>query len=299
MNDERCVLFVHRQHIVHRSPLIVHHFLFLTFAIKTNNMTTEPTKTAEQGLFDLTGKVAIITGASKGIGEDMARVFARFGAKVIVSSRKQEACDALASDIKAAGGEATGVAAHVGDMDQLKTLVARTIEIYGGIDILVNNAASNPVFGPSLEADGVAFDKIMQANVKAPFELSKLCYPSMKARGGGSIIMISSIAGHTPDPGLGLYSVSKASLNMLTKVLAKEWGTDGIRVNAICPGLIKTKFSQALWQDEKILNHFTRNIPIARMGTTDEISPLALLLASSASSYTTGSLFYADGGTVI
>jgi NAD(P)-dependent dehydrogenase (short-subunit alcohol dehydrogenase family) len=255
--------------------------------------------TAEKAMFDLTGKVAVITGASKGIGEDMARVFARFGAKVIVSSRKQDACDALASDIKAQGGEATGIAAHVGDMDQLQQLVDRSIATYGGIDILVNNAASNPVFGPSLDCDGAAFDKIMQANVKAPFELSKLCYPSMKARGGGSIIMISSIAGHTPDPGLGMYSVSKASLNMLTKVLAKEWGPDGIRVNAICPGLIKTKFSQALWQDEKILNHFTKRIPIARMGTTDEISPLALFLASDASSYSTGSLFYADGGTVI
>ncbi|WP_375445022.1 glucose 1-dehydrogenase [uncultured Fibrella sp.] len=254
---------------------------------------------AEKAVFDLTDKVAIITGASKGIGEDIARLYARFGAKVIVSSRKQEACDALAADIKAAGGEATGIAAHVGDMDQLAQLVEKTVAVYGGIDILVNNAASNPVFGPSLEADGGAFDKIMQANVKAPFELSKLCYPSMKARGSGSVIMVSSIAGHTPDPGLGLYSVSKAALNMLTKVLAKEWGPDGIRVNAICPGLIKTKFSQALWQDDKTLAHFTRRLPIARMGTTDEISPLALFLASSASSYSTGSLFYADGGTVI
>ncbi|WP_018621371.1 SDR family NAD(P)-dependent oxidoreductase [Spirosoma luteum] len=254
---------------------------------------------AEKAMFDLTGKVAVITGASKGIGEDMARVFARFGAKVIVSSRKQDACDALASDISAQGGEATGIAAHVGDMDQLRQLVDKSIATYGGIDILVNNAATNPVFGPSLDCDGAAFDKIMQANVKAPFELSKLCYPSMKARGGGSILMISSIAGHTPDPGLGMYSVSKASLNMLTKVLAKEWGPDGIRVNAICPGLIKTKFSQALWQDEKTLNYFTKRIPIARMGTTDEISPLALFLASDASSYSTGSLFYADGGTVI
>lgn len=262
-------------------------------------MNSETTQAAEKALFDLSGKVAIITGASKGIGEDIARVFARFGARVIVSSRKQEACDALAADIIAQGGEATGVAAHVGDMDQLKNLVDQAIATYGGIDILVNNAASNPVFGPSLDCDGLAFDKIMQANVKAPFELSKLCYPSMKARGGGSIIMMSSIAGHTPDPGLGIYSVSKASLNMLTKVLAKEWGPDGIRVNAICPGLIKTKFSQALWQDEKILNHFTKRLPIARMGTTDEISPMALFLASAASSYTTGSLFYADGGTVI
>lgn len=262
-------------------------------------METPSILNAEKALFSLAGKVALITGASKGIGEDMARVFARFGASVIVSSRKQEACDTLASDIKAAGGEATGIAAHVGDMNQLQQLVDQTIAVYGGIDILVNNAATNPVFGPALYCDGAAFDKIMQANVKAPFELSKLCYPSMKARGGGSIIMISSIAGHTPDPGLGIYSVSKASLNMLTKVLAKEWGSDGIRVNAICPGLIKTKFSQALWQNENILDHFTKRLPIARMGTTDEISPLALFLASDASSYSTGSLFYADGGTVI
>ncbi|RYC70284.1 glucose 1-dehydrogenase [Spirosoma sordidisoli] len=261
-------------------------------------MQTQPHLT-EKAIFDLTGKVAIITGASKGIGEDIARLYARFGAHVIVSSRKQDACDVLAEDIRAQGGEATGVAAHVGDMSQLGQLVEKTISTYGGIDILVNNAASNPVFGPSLDCDGAAFDKIMQANVKAPFELSKLCYPSMKARGGGSIIMMSSIAGHTPDPGLGMYSVSKASLNMLTKVLAKEWGPDGIRVNAICPGLIKTKFSQALWQDEKILDHFTKRLPIARMGTTDEISPLALFLAADASSYSTGSLFYADGGTVI
>jgi NAD(P)-dependent dehydrogenase (short-subunit alcohol dehydrogenase family) len=254
---------------------------------------------SEKALFDLTGKVAVVTGASKGIGEAIARLFARFGASVVVSSRKQNACDALASEIKTQGGEATGIAAHVGDTDQLRLLVDHTISIYGGIDILVNNAASNPVFGPSLACDSAAFDKIMGANVKAPFELSKLCYPSLKARGGGSIIMMSSIAGEMPDPGLGMYSVSKASLNMLTKVLAKEWGPDGIRVNAICPGLIKTKFSQALWQDETIQNRFTKNLPIARMGTTDEISPLALFLASNASSYCTGSLFYADGGTVI
>ena len=258
-------------------------------------METQP----EKAFFDLTDKVAVITGASKGIGEDMARIFARFGAKVVVSSRKQEACDALANDIRNQGSNAIGIAAHVGQQDQLQQLVDKTIDTYGGIDILVNNAASNPVFGPALECDGIAFDKIMQANVKAPFELSKLCYPSMKARGGGSIIMISSIAGSTPDPGLGIYSVSKASLNMLTKVRAKEWGEDGIRVNAICPGLIKTKFSQALWQDEKILARFTKHIPISRMGTTDEISPLALFLASSASSYCTGSLFHADGGMII
>lgn len=262
-------------------------------------METQSAQLAEKQLFSLEGKVALITGASKGIGEDIARIYARFGAKVVLSSRRQNSLDEVAAEIKAQGGEATGVAAHAGDVDQLRTLVDRTLDTYGGIDILVNNAATNPVFGPAADCDSAAFDKIMQVNVKAPFELSKMVYPHMKARGGGSIIMMSSIAGHTPDPGLGIYSVSKASMNMLTKVLAKEWGPDGIRVNAICPGLIKTKFSEALWRDEKILAHFTKRLPIARMGTTDEISPLALFLASDASSYCTGSLFYADGGTVI
>lgn len=252
-----------------------------------------------KNVFDLTGKVALITGASKGIGEAIARIFAEYGAKVVISSRKQADLDELANDIKATGGECTGIAAHAGEIAQLKLLVEKTVEIYGGIDILVNNAATNPVYGPSLDCSESAFDKIMQVNVKAPFELAKMIHPIMKARGGGSVINISSIAGHTPDPGLGIYSVSKASLNMLTKVLAKEWGEDGIRVNAICPGLIKTKFSQALWDNEKTLAHFTKRLPIARMGSVEEISPMALYLASSASGYTTGGLFSIDGGTII
>jgi NAD(P)-dependent dehydrogenase (short-subunit alcohol dehydrogenase family) len=252
-----------------------------------------------KNIFDLTGKVALITGASKGIGEAIARIFADYGAKVVISSRKQADLDELANDIKASGGKCTGIAAHAGEIAQLKLLVEKTVELYGGIDILVNNAATNPVYGPSLDCSESAFDKIMQVNVKAPFELAKMVHPIMKARGGGSVINISSIAGHTPDPGLGIYSVSKASLNMLTKVLAKEWGEDGIRVNAICPGLIKTKFSQALWDNEKTLAHFTKRLPIARMGTVEEISPMALYLASSASAYTTGGLFSIDGGTII
>lgn len=250
-------------------------------------------------VFDLSNKVALITGASKGIGEAIARIFAQYGAKVVISSRKQADLDELANDIKAAGGECTGIAAHAGEMAQLKLLVEKTVDTYGGIDILVNNAATNPVYGPSLDCPESAFDKIMQVNVKAPFELSKMVHPIMKARGGGSVINISSIAGHTPDPGLGIYSVSKASLNMLTKVLAKEWGEDGIRVNAICPGLIKTKFSQALWDNDKTLAHFTKRLPIARMGTVEEIAPMALYLASKASAYTTGGLFSIDGGTII
>lgn len=250
--------------------------------------------------FDIKNKVAVITGASKGIGEAIARIFAEYGAKVVISSRKQADLDQLAVEISTeTGAEVVGIAAHAGELEQLKNLIDKTVERFGGVDILVNNAATNPVYGPSLDCPESAFDKIMQVNVKAPFELSKYVHPIMKQRGGGSIINISSIAGHTPDPGLGIYSVSKASLNMLTKVLAKEWGQDGIRVNAICPGLIKTKFSQALWEDEKTLNHFTKRLPIARMGEVEEISPIALYLASDASSYTTGQMFSVDGGTII
>ncbi len=249
--------------------------------------------------FNLTGKVALITGASKGIGEAIARFYAAFGAKVVINSRKQEELDTVASSIREAGGECTGIAANAGDIKACQLLIEKVISVYGGLDILVNNAATNPTYGPLLTSEEWAFDKIMNVNVKAPFALANLAHPHMKNSGGGSVINISSIAGLTPDPGLGLYSVSKAALNMLTKVQAKEWGRDGIRVNTICPGLIKTKFSEALWSNEEILNRFVKKLPIARMGTVEEIAGLALYLASPASGYCTGSVFTADGGTVI
>lgn len=254
---------------------------------------------ADNQLFQLTGKVALITGASKGIGEQIARYLAQFGAKVVISSRRQADLDELAEDIRKTGGEVTAIEARMGDEAQTKHLFDKTVEVYGGIDILVNNAAANPYYGPTVDCPDNAYDKIMDINVKAPFQLSKLVYPVMKLRGGGSIINISSIAGETPDPGLGIYSVSKASINMLTKVLAKEWGADGIRVNAVAPGLIKTKFSQALWQDEKTLAHFTKRLPIARMGTVEEVASLVLYLASDASGYCTGCIYTVDGGTTI
>jgi NAD(P)-dependent dehydrogenase (short-subunit alcohol dehydrogenase family) len=240
-----------------------------------------------------------VTGASKGIGESIARFLADAGAKVVISSRKQADLDILAEEMCQAGADVTAIAAHVGDSEQLKNLVEQTIAAYGGVDILVNNAAANPHYGPTLEFPESAFEKIMQINVKSPMELTKLVQPSMKARGGGSIINISSIAGLTPDPGLGMYSITKAALNMLTKVFAKELGQDGIRVNAICPGLIKTKFSQALWEDKKNLDRFTKRLPIARMGTVEEIAGLALFLSSPASGYCTGGIYTADGGTTI
>jgi dehydrogenase/reductase SDR family member 4 len=255
--------------------------------------------TSANQIFSLSGKVALITGASKGIGEAIARYYAACGAKVVINSRKQEELDVVAGEIRADGGECIGIAANAGDIQGCKMLIEKVIEIYGGIDILVNNAASNPVFGPINDAEEWAFDKIMNVNVKAPFALGKLVHPIMQQRGGGSVINISSVAGITPDQGLGLYSVSKAALNMLTKVTAKEWGKDGIRVNSICPGLIKTKFSEALWSNDKILAHWTKSNPISRMGTVEEIAGLALFLASDASSYCTGMIYTADGGATI
>ena len=238
--------------------------------------------------FNLEGKVAIVTGASKGIGESIARGLAEFGAKVVVSSRKQDAVDAVAESFKKDGLEAVGIACHVGDEAQLKNLVESTVAKYGGVDILINNAATNPTFGPILQADSAVFDRVMNVNVKACMLLANLCYPVMKERGGGSVINISSVGGILASAGLGVYSVSKAALIMLTQCQAKEWGSAKIRSNAICPGLIKTKFSTALWKNEKILKQVERHLPAGRIAEPDEMAGLALFLASDASSYCTG-----------
>jgi NAD(P)-dependent dehydrogenase (short-subunit alcohol dehydrogenase family) len=250
-------------------------------------------------IFDLTNKVAIVTGASKGIGEAVAHLLASQDAKVVVSSRKLPDVDAVAQSINSAGKEAIGIACNVGNSQQCENLVAETIRHFGGVDILINNAATNPVYGPALECTAELFDKLMSINVRGAFELAKLAYPSMKLRGGGSVINISSIAGETPDPGLGMYSVTKSALNMLTKVLAKEWGTDGIRVNAIAPGLIKTKFSTALWNNAETRERLMNQISLGRIGTPEEIAYMVLFLVSGASAYCTGSIFTADGGWTI
>lgn len=249
--------------------------------------------------FNLDGKIAIVSGASKGIGKSIAQGLAEYGAKVIVSSRNQEAVDGVAAEITDAGYQAAGIACHVGREDQIQQLVKKTIEIYGGVDILVNNAATNPVYGPIDQAQGLLFDKIMNTNVRAPFLLSNLCYPIMKERGGGSIINISSVEGLKPGLGLGIYSISKASLIMLTQNQAKEWGKDGIRANSICPGLIKTKFSESLWKNESLMGFIKQQLPLGRIATPDEMTGLALFLSSDASSYCTGGTYTADGGFML
>jgi NAD(P)-dependent dehydrogenase (short-subunit alcohol dehydrogenase family) len=249
--------------------------------------------------FDLHGRVAVVTGASKGIGRAIARLLGRQGAAVVVSSRRQEAVDLTVAAFREDGIEATAIAAHMGDPAQVEGLVQHTIERYGGIDIVVNNAAINPVFGPILQTDDAVFDKIMQVNVKGPMQLARLAHASMKARGGGSVVNISSIEGLTPGHGLGLYSISKASLIAATRVMAREWGPDGIRVNAICPGLVETKFSEALTGNEKILKMVLAKQSLPQVATPEDISGLALFLASDASSFCTGGVFTADGGYTI
>ena len=249
--------------------------------------------------FRLDNKVAIITGASKGIGKAIAHALGQQGAKVVIASRKQEAVDETAAEFRKEGIDATGIAAHMGDMAQVKSLVEKTLEIYGGIDIIVNNAAINPVFGPILQTDLPVFDKIMEVNVKGPLELCKLAYPSMKARGGGSIINISSIEGLTPALGLGLYSISKATLIATTKVLAREWGADKIRANVICPGLVQTKFSEALTGNEKILKMVMAKQALPHLAVPEDIAGLALFLAADASAFCTGAVYTADGGYTI
>lgn len=249
--------------------------------------------------FELNGKVAIITGSSKGIGKSIGRGLAENGAKVVISSRKLEAVDAVAEEFKNAGLEASGIACHIGDAQQRQALIDKTLEKYGRIDILVNNAAINPYYGPLEGSEESVFDKIMAVNVKAPWLLSNLVLPHMKAQGGGSIINISSVEGLRPGFGLGLYSATKSALIMLTKNQAKEWGRYGIRANVICPGLIKTKFSEGLWADENLVNRFTNSLPLKRIATPDEMAGLVMLLASEAGSYMTGGVYVADGGYMV
>ena len=252
-----------------------------------------------QSKFDLKGKVAIVTGSSKGIGKAIALGLAESGAKVVISSRKQEAVDAVVAEFRALGLEATGIQCHIGDPQERESLVAKTIEKYGGIDILVNNAAINPYYGPLEGSEEVVFDKIMDVNVKAPWLLSNMVLPSMKKKGAGSIINISSVEGLRPGFGLGLYSATKAALIMLTKNQAKEWGRYGVRSNVLCPGLIKTKFSEGLWNDEKLVDRFTKSLPLNRIANPDEMAGMVLLLASDAGSYMTGGVYVADGGYMV
>ena len=246
--------------------------------------------------FDLGGKVAIVTGGSRGIGRSIALALAEHGASVVVSARKAPDIGQVVREIEGAGGQALGVEANVRDTVALAQLVDRTIERFGRLDILVNNAGTNPVFGNTLDLEERAWDAVMNTNVKAPWALAKLALPHLKASGGGSIINVSSTAGVRVSRGLGAYSVSKAALIMLTRVLAVELGRDGIRVNAIAPGLIRTEFSRALWENPEILQNTLQGSPLGRIGEADETAGAVVFFASDAASFITGQTLVQDAG---
>jgi NAD(P)-dependent dehydrogenase (short-subunit alcohol dehydrogenase family) len=246
--------------------------------------------------FSLEGKVAIVTGASRGIGRAIALRLAQAGAQVVVSSRKLENVQPVADEIVAAGGQALAVQAHVGAAGDVAALVAQAVETFGRVDVAVNNAATNPHFGPLLTADEGQWDKILDTNAKGAFRVCKAVVPYMEAQGGGKIINLTSVAGLRPSPGMGMYGISKAAIIMLTQVLAVELGRANIQVNAIAPGVIKTRFSQVLWQTPQIAEPLLRSLPLGRFGEAEDVAGLALFLASPASDYVTGAVFVVDGG---
>lgn len=249
--------------------------------------------------FDLSGKVAVITGASRGIGEAIAHTYATAGAQVVIASRKLEGLEPVAEAIRATGGEVLAVPVHTGDLDSINGLAQQATEAFGGVDIVVNNAATNPHFGPIMTAEESHWDKILEVNVKGYFNVVKACVESMKARGGGKVINLASVAGRQPQTGMGIYCVSKAAVIMLTEVMAGELAADNIQVNAIAPGFIQTKFSSAIWSNPTINELVVNKIPQKRIAQTSELTGIALYLASAASSFTTGGTFTVDGGQLI
>ena len=247
-------------------------------------------------LFDLTGKIALVTGASRGIGESIARLLAAKGAHVIVSSRKIDACQAVADSIIADGGKASAFACHVGEMDQIETIFTHIKDSFGRIDILVNNAAANPYYGHILDTDVAAFEKTVDVNIRGYFFMSTTAGQMMAEQGGGVILNTASVNGIVAGDKQGIYSITKAAVISMTKAFAKECGSLNIRVNALLPGLTDTKFASALTSNDKVLNMALHAIPLGRVANPDEMAGTVLYLVSDASSYTTGACIIVDGG---
>ena len=246
--------------------------------------------------FDLSGRVALVTGASRGIGSAIAEALAEHGAQVVLSSRKQADLDAEAERINAQYPEkATGIAAHTGRPDDLERLVQDVMERFSQIDILVNNAATNPYFGPVLGAELAAWDKTFEVNLRGVFILTKLVYEASMESRGGAIVNVASIGGIRPGIGLGVYNITKAGVIMLTRQLARELGGK-VRVNAVAPGLVKTRFAEALWGNQEILDRVLAQNPMGRIGVPDEVAGAVLFLVSDAASYVNGEVLVVDGG---
>jgi len=249
--------------------------------------------------FDLTGQVAVITGSSRGIGRSAAEIMASLGAKVVISSRKADACEAVAAAIRTAGGEAIVIPCNISRKEEVEALVKRTLEQWGKIDTLVCNAAVNPYFGPLEKIPDEAFDKIMSSNIKSNLWLCNFAIPGMAEKGGGSVVIVSSIGGLRGSTMLGAYGISKAADFQLARSLAAEWGPKNVRINCVAPGLIRTDFARALWEDEKNLKPRLVTTPLRRIGEPDEIGGIVAFLASKAASFMTGTVVVADGGVTI
>jgi len=248
-------------------------------------------------LFSLEGKVAVISGASRGIGHACALALADAGASVVVASRKIADLEPVAEEIKAKGVKSMAIAAHIAKIDESKTLIEQVMKAFGRIDILMNNAGTNPYYGPLMDQDEKTYDITMNVNLKGLFFLSQLAARIMKGQGGGCIINTSSIGGLRAGE-LGVYSVTKAAVIMLTQVMAKEWGQYNIRVNAIAPGIIKTRLSEALWKDPAVSAKAVAQIPMMRLGEPEEIAGAVVFLASDAARYISGDTIVIDGGRV-
>jgi NAD(P)-dependent dehydrogenase (short-subunit alcohol dehydrogenase family) len=250
----------------------------------------------QSNLFDLTGKIALVTGASRGIGESIAKLLAAHGAHVIVSSRKADGCERVAQQIRDAGGEASSFACHIGDVEQIDAVYDHVKQNHGRLDILVNNAATNPYFGHILETDLSAFQKTVDVNIRGYFFMSTKFGQMMRAQGGGVIMNTASVNGIRPGIGQGIYSITKAAVINMTKAFAKECGPLGIRCNALLPGLTETKFASALIENKEIYDRAVANIPLGRSAKPDEMAGTVLYLVSDASSFTNGACIIVDGG---
>jgi NAD(P)-dependent dehydrogenase (short-subunit alcohol dehydrogenase family) len=250
-------------------------------------------------LFSLDDKVALITGSTKGIGKAIALRMAEHGARVAISSRTQSDCDEVATQIKQSGGKAIAVACNINYPEQLKELVDKTVQVWGKLDVLVCNAALNPYFGPSQDIPDEAFDRVMHANIGSVHRLCQLAIPGMAERGGGVVVIVSSIAGLKGTDSLGAYAISKAADMQIARNLAVEWGPKNVRVNCIVPGLIRTDFARALWENPDIYQATIAKYPLRRIGEPDEIAGAAVFLASAAGSFTTGQTIVIDGGGTI
>ena len=249
--------------------------------------------------FDLSGKVAIVTGSSRGIGRSIAEHMARAGAKVAISSRKADACEQVAKAIRSSGGDAIAIPANIGDKPQLGNLVSETRRHWGKIDVLVCNAASNPYYGPMAQMPDDAFNKILQNNVVSNHWLANLVLPEMAQRKDGVVTIVSSIGGLKGTGVLGAYAISKAADMQLARNLAVEWGRHNVRINCIAPGLVKTDFARALWENPETLRHYEALTPLGRIGEPDDIGGIAAFLASPAAAFITGQTIVADGGVTI